>query len=129
MHVVDLRSDTLTQPTPTMRRVMANAEVGDDVFGEDPTVTALLSPKDLTFLADPAWYVRRADLIFERVFGEEVAVAGERRDLSEGFCSRSARGLERVGHTETERPLQAAQGPVRLAAPTSRWIEQEVAKP
>ena len=41
MHVVDLRSDTLTQPTPTMRRVMANAEVGDDVFSEDPTVNHL----------------------------------------------------------------------------------------
>ena len=38
---VDLRSDTLTRPTPTMRRAMANAEVGDDVYGEDPTVKRL----------------------------------------------------------------------------------------
>src|SRR5579859_7203066 len=35
---VDLRSDTVTTPTPAMRHAMANAEVGDDVFGEDPTV-------------------------------------------------------------------------------------------
>ncbi len=41
MHIVDLRSDTLTQPTPAMRRAMAEAEVGDDVFGEDPTVNHL----------------------------------------------------------------------------------------
>ena len=39
--VVDLRSDTLTRPTPGMRAAMAAAEVGDDVYGEDPTVNAL----------------------------------------------------------------------------------------
>lgn len=38
---VDLRSDTVTKPTPAMRQAMANAEVGDDVFGEDPTVNRL----------------------------------------------------------------------------------------
>jgi len=39
--VVDLRSDTVTRPTAEMRRAMAAAEVGDDVYGEDPTVNAL----------------------------------------------------------------------------------------
>jgi threonine aldolase len=38
---IDLRSDTVTRPTPAMRRAMAEAEVGDDVFGDDPTVLAL----------------------------------------------------------------------------------------
>src|SRR4051794_4829186 len=38
---IDLRSDTVTKPTPAMRRAMAGAEVGDDVYGEDPTVKAL----------------------------------------------------------------------------------------
>ncbi|HUP70731.1 MAG TPA: GntG family PLP-dependent aldolase [Acidimicrobiales bacterium] len=38
---VDLRSDTVTRPTPEMRRAMAGAEVGDDVYGEDPSVNAL----------------------------------------------------------------------------------------
>ncbi len=38
---VDLRSDTVTRPTPAMRAAMAQAEVGDDVFGEDPTVNRL----------------------------------------------------------------------------------------
>ena len=41
MRVVDLRSDTLTRPTPAMSRAMAEADVGDDVFGEDPTVNQL----------------------------------------------------------------------------------------
>src|SRR6266702_3886530 len=39
--VVDLRSDTVTRPTPAMRRAMAEAEVGDDVYLEDPTVNTL----------------------------------------------------------------------------------------
>jgi threonine aldolase len=39
--MIDLRSDTVTRPTPAMREVIARAEVGDDVFGEDPSVRAL----------------------------------------------------------------------------------------
>ncbi len=39
--LIDLRSDTVTRPTPAMRKAMSEAEVGDDVFGEDPTVNAL----------------------------------------------------------------------------------------
>ena len=41
MRTIDLRSDTLTRPTEAMRKAMAAAEVGDDVFGEDPTVNRL----------------------------------------------------------------------------------------
>ena len=41
MHVIDLRSDTVTQPTAAMRAAMLDAPVGDDVYGEDPTVNAL----------------------------------------------------------------------------------------
>ncbi len=41
MNTIDLRSDTVTWPTPEMRRAMAEAPVGDDVYGEDPTVNEL----------------------------------------------------------------------------------------
>jgi len=41
MKIIDLRSDTVTQPTPAMREAMYRAEVGDDVYGEDPTVNRL----------------------------------------------------------------------------------------
>ena len=41
MPLIDLRSDTVTKPTPGMRAAMAQAEVGDDVFGEDPSVCRL----------------------------------------------------------------------------------------
>ena len=39
--IIDLRSDTVTKPSPAMRRAMAEAEVGDDVYLEDPTVNRL----------------------------------------------------------------------------------------
>ena len=41
MTVIDLRSDTVTRPTPAMRDAMAAAPLGDDVYGEDPSVNAL----------------------------------------------------------------------------------------
>jgi len=41
MNIIDMRSDTVTKPTPEMREAMAKAEVGDDVYGEDPTINRL----------------------------------------------------------------------------------------
>jgi len=40
-HIIDLRSDTVTKPTAAMRQAMTEAEVGDDVYGEDPSVNQL----------------------------------------------------------------------------------------
>ena len=63
MKPVDLRSDTMTRPTPEMRKAMADAEVGDDVFSEDPTVNRLeemaaerqkYTPKMLKHIEKPA---------------------------------------------------------------------------
>lgn len=53
MNWIDLRSDTVTQPTAAMREAMARAQVGDDVYGEDPTVNALeaLAAQRLGFAA------------------------------------------------------------------------------
>jgi threonine aldolase len=55
--VVDLRSDTVTRPTPAMRRAMAEAEVGDDVYLEDPTVNALEARAAEIFGKDAALFV------------------------------------------------------------------------
>ena len=41
MKTLDFRSDTVTKPTPAMRKAMSEAEVGDDVYGEDPTINRL----------------------------------------------------------------------------------------
>jgi threonine aldolase len=54
---IDLRSDTVTQPTPGMRRAIADAVVGDDVYGEDPTVTALQEEIAAYFGRDAALFV------------------------------------------------------------------------
>jgi threonine aldolase len=54
--VIDLRSDTLTRPTDAMRRAMAEAEVGDDVYGEDPTVTRLQNRVAETFGKEAALF-------------------------------------------------------------------------
>lgn len=42
-YIVDMRSDTVTKPTKAMKHAMVNSALGDDVFGEDPTVNALES--------------------------------------------------------------------------------------
>jgi threonine aldolase len=55
--VVDLRSDTLTRPTAGMRRAMAEAAVGDDVYGEDPSVNALEAEVAALFGREAAVYV------------------------------------------------------------------------
>jgi threonine aldolase len=55
--IVDLRSDTVTTPTPEMRRAMAEAEVGDDAYGEDPTVRRLESLAAALLGTDAALYV------------------------------------------------------------------------
>lgn len=54
---IDLRSDTVTKPTPEMRRAMAEAEVGDDVYGEDPTVNRLEQRAAEVFQREAALFV------------------------------------------------------------------------
>ena len=48
--MIDLRSDTVTQPSPAMRQAMLEAEVGDDVFGEDPSINRLQEMGDVNHL-------------------------------------------------------------------------------
>jgi threonine aldolase len=55
--VIDLRSDTMTKPTPGMRQAMAAAEVGDDTFGEDPTVNRLQDTLAAMLGKEAAMYV------------------------------------------------------------------------
>ncbi|XP_028990127.1 threonine aldolase 1 [Betta splendens] len=57
VRVVDLRSDTVTQPGPAMRRAVAEAEVGDDVMGEDPTVNDLQKSAAALFGMEAALFV------------------------------------------------------------------------
>ncbi|MCZ6603488.1 MAG: GntG family PLP-dependent aldolase [Planctomycetota bacterium] len=65
---IDLRSDTVTRPTPEMRKAMAEAEVGDDVFLEDPTVTRLEDVAAETFQTESALFVPTGTM------GNQIAV-------------------------------------------------------
>jgi threonine aldolase len=84
--MVDLRSDTLTRPTPEMRRAMAEAEVGDDVYGEDPTVNALEEAFAARVGKDAAIYVPSGTMgnqVALRLHTQpgDVVVAGERQHV------------------------------------------------
>src|SRR5947209_11364677 len=66
--MIDLRSDTVTKPTPSMRRAMAEAEVGDDVYGEDPTVNRLQERAAEIFEKEAALFVPTGSM------GNQIAV-------------------------------------------------------
>ena len=71
--LVDLRSDTVTRPTPAMRKAMAEAEVGDDVYGEDPTLNRLQEKAAELLGREAALYVptgSMGNLIAMRVHGD-----------------------------------------------------------
>ncbi|HVU01728.1 MAG TPA: GntG family PLP-dependent aldolase [Polyangiaceae bacterium] len=80
--VVDLRSDTVTKPTPAMREAMARAEVGDDVYGEDPSVHRLearvaeLLGKEAAVFVPSGTMANQLALLVQTKRGEAV-VAGE----------------------------------------------------
>lgn len=74
MTYVDLRSDTVTRPTPAMRRAMAEAEVGDDVFHDDPTVR-LLEEETAALLGKEA-----ALFVPSGCMGNECAIATQTRE-------------------------------------------------
>jgi threonine aldolase len=66
--MIDLRSDTVTRPTPAMRRAMADADVGDDVYGEDPTVNRLQERAAEIFEKEAAIFVPTGSM------GNQIAV-------------------------------------------------------
>ena len=78
--MIDLRSDTVTRPTPEMRRAMAEAEVGDDVYGEDPTVNRLQDAAAGLLGYEAALWVPSG------VMGNEIAIRVLTRPGQEVLC-------------------------------------------
>jgi threonine aldolase len=78
--IVDLRSDTVTRPTPEMRRAMAEAEVGDDVYGEDPTLNRLEQRAAEIFGREAAIFVPSGTM------GNQVAIKTHTRPGQEVIC-------------------------------------------
>jgi len=82
--MIDLRSDTVTRPTPAMRHAMANAEVGDDVYGEDPTVNQLEQSAAAIFGKEAAIFVPTGTM------GNQIAIRLHTQHGQEVICESRA---------------------------------------
>ncbi len=108
--VIDLRSDTVTRPTAKMRAAMAAAEVGDDVYGEDPTVNRLEARAAEVFGREAALFVPTGTM------GNQVAIRLHTQPGQEIVCEARAHVLDwEMGMTAafsgcTLRPVMAARG-------------------
>ena len=123
--MIDLRSDTVTKPTPEMRRAMAEAEVGDDVYGEDPTVNRLEETAARVLGKEAALFVPTGTM------GNTIAIKLHTEHGQEVICdSRShisqlrtrddglVRGLR--GATDSDRQRDAYLGPDRTRDSAAR---------
>jgi threonine aldolase len=120
--MIDLRSDTVTKPTPAMRRAMAEAEVGDDVYLEDPTVNLLQKRAAEIFEKEAALFVPTGSM------GNQIAVklhtkAGDEIVIEErGHIFNYEMGASSVVAGVLIRPVKSADGSGILT-----WAEIESA--
>ena len=86
--IIDLRSDTLTKPTPAMREAMAHAEVGDDVYGEDPSINRLEAAAAELFGREAAIFVPTGSM------GNQIAIRLHTQHGQEVICESRAHILD-----------------------------------
>jgi threonine aldolase len=94
MKPIDLRSDTVTRPSPDMRRAMAETEVGDDVFGDDPTVNRLQEKVAELLGKEAALYVPSGSM------GNQVSIRAQTQPGDEVICH----GESHIYHYEAGAP-------------------------
>ena len=120
--MIDLRSDTVTKPTAQMRKAMAEAEVGDDVYGEDPTVNLLQEKAAEIFGKEAALFVPTGSM------GNQIAVKlhtkpGDEIIIEErGHIFNWEMGMPAIASGVTIRPVRAANESGMLT-----WAEIESA--
>lgn len=105
-NIIDLRSDTVTRPTAAMRHAMASAEVGDDVFGEDPTVNRLQERVAELLGKEAALYVPSGSM------SNQIAIRAQTQPMDEIICDVNCH----IYNYE-------AGGPAALSGVTCRTIE------
>ena len=98
--IIDLRSDTVTRPTPEMRAAMAAAEVGDDVYGEDPTVNLLEQRAAEVFGREAALFVPTGTM------GNQIAIRVHTRPGQEAIAE--SRAISWTGRWRRPPCFQAA---------------------
>ena len=86
--MIDLRSDTVTRPTAAMREAMAKAEVGDDVYGEDPTVNRLEKAAAERFGKEAAIFVPTGTM------GNQIAIRLHTQHGQEVICEARSHVLD-----------------------------------
>ena len=117
--MIDLRSDTVTRPTPEMRRAMAEAEVGDDVFGDDPTVNELQELAAEMLGKEAGLFVPTGSM------GNQVALGSMARPGDEVVCESGAHFLHYEGGSVAAhlglvaRPLPGVDGVISEAQVTA----------
>ena len=129
-HLVDLRSDTVTKPSPAMRRAMMEAEVGDDVYGEDPTINKLEQRAAEIFGREASIFVPTGTM------GNQIAVNIHTHPGQEIVCEERAHiwnyEMAMIAHFSgcTPRPIAGENGIIsweqikRKIAPGTYYIAQ-----
>lgn len=127
MIAVDLRSDTLTMPTPDMRRAMAEAELGDDVFGEDPTINRLeqraaelMGKEAAVFVASGTMGNLLGVLSLAHAGQEVIADADSHLFMSEGAGAAALGGVQ-VRQVPTAAGVMAAEQVRAAVRPTNDY--------
>jgi threonine aldolase len=134
--MIDLRSDTVTRPTPAMREAMARAEVGDDVFGEDPTVLALeaeiakLTGKEAALFVSTGTMGNQLAIATQTRPGDDVILGeGAHPSYSEGAAAAALSGVQfnpvGRGGTFTPDDVSAAVFPKLYWAPRTSLVAVE----
>ncbi len=122
--MIDLRSDTLTRPTPEMRAAMAAAEVGDDVYGEDPTVLALEDRVAELFGKEAALFTPTGSMANVLAVRTVVGVGQEVLCESSAHIARAELGAHAAYTGLTMRTWTAARGAVDLPAIESMFAPE-----
>jgi threonine aldolase len=121
---IDLRSDTVTRPDSAMRRAMADAEVGDDVYGEDPTARRLEEEAAAVAGMEAALFVPTGTM------GNQIALNVHGRPGSEVLCSERCHLVEyEMGGMAALSGLLARTLPTRDGLPDPEQVEVAIAPP
>jgi hypothetical protein len=116
--MIDLRSDTCSRPTPEMRAAMANADVGDDLYGDDPTVNALDRATAELLGKQNAVYMPTGTMTNQVGMHLVQAVAGE--DHREAALTLTAEGTKAL-----QKPRRFGNAPRRRSS--ALWTKGEAA--
>jgi len=132
--MIDLRSDTVTQPSPVMREAMAQAQVGDDVYGEDPTVNRLettaaqLLGKEAALFVPTGVMANQLSIRLHTRAGDEVIVESSSHLIRYEGGSASALSQVQLSCVSGERgllammPVQAALRPKDVHSPPTTLL-------